>query len=283
MATATIPFVASVAPAASERTGLGAIPYEGGVTFRVWSIFADSISVVGDFNGWSTSETPLARDGGSNYWSVDVDGATTGQQYKFYVSSAANPGHEPHRMDPYARSIAKDANNNMNAVVASRDVAYDAGTYSTPRWNEAVIYELHIPTFNATPATAASAMIPGTFDTAAIRLPELAQLGINAIEIMPLGEFSGSASTGDHPGYILAVEDTFGGPDEFRIFVNAAHALGIAVILDVVYNHVDGLDLWQFDGWSMEDQFCSWCAPRPPQVGVDGGIYFFQDSRGHRP
>jgi 1,4-alpha-glucan branching enzyme len=273
----------SVAPAAPEHTGMGAVPYVGGVTFRVWSIFADSISVVGDFNGWSTTATPLAREGNPNYWSADVKGAKAGDAYKFYVSYAANPSHEPHRMDPYASSITKDAGGNMNAVVASRNTAFDSGSYSTPAWNEAVIYELHIPTFNATPASGATPAIPGTFDTAAIRLPELAQLGINAIEIMPLGEFSGNASTGYNPGYIFAVEDTFGGPDEFRIFVNAAHALGIAVILDVVYNHVDGLDLWQFDGWSMEGRTCSWCAPQPPPVGVDGGIYFFQDSRAHTP
>ncbi len=283
MGTVLFPSITSVAPAASEHTGMGAIPYAGGVTFRVWSIFADSVSVVGDFNEWAPSATLLARDGTSNYWSADVPGAKAGDAYRFYVPNAANPAHQPLRMDPYARSITQDGKGNMNSVVASRDVAFDAGSYRTPPWNEAVIYELHIPTFNATPASGATPLSPGTFDTAAIRLPELEKLGINAIEIMPLGQFSGNASTGYNPGYIFAVEDAFGGPDDFRIFVNAAHALGIAVILDVVYNHVDGLDLWQFDGWSMEDRFCSWCAPHPPPVAVDGGIYFFQDSRAHTP
>ncbi len=283
MSAAPISPVLSVAPASPQHTGMGAIPYPGGVTFRVWSIFADSITVVGEFNGWSTTATPLARESSPNCWSVDVPGAMAGQQYKFCVSYAANPGRDPHRMDPYARSIVKDASGHMNAVIASRDTVFEGGSYSTPPWNEAVIYELHIPTFSATPPTATSPLVPGTFDSAAIRLPELAHLGINAIEIMPLGEFSGSASTGYNPGYIFAVEDAFGGPDEFRIFVNAAHALGIAVLLDVVYNHVDGLDLWQFDGWSMEGRVCSWCAPHPPPVGVDGGIYFFQDSRAHTP
>ena len=79
---------------------MGPIPYAGGVTFRVWSIFADSISVVGDFNAGTPAGTPLAREGSSNYWSVDVTGATAGQQYMFHVANAANPGHEPRRMDP---------------------------------------------------------------------------------------------------------------------------------------------------------------------------------------
>jgi 1,4-alpha-glucan branching enzyme len=269
--------VPSVAPASPEHTGMGAIPYPEGVTFRVWSMFADSVAVVGDFNNWSPTATPLARDGSSNYWSVDVPGATVGQAYKFYLPNAAKPGRNAYRMDPYARSVKTDLNNNMNSIVASRDLAFSGGHYNTPSWNEAVIYELHIPTFNGTPGS------PGTFDTAMIRLPELAQLGINAIEIMPLGEFSGSASTGYNPGYIFAVEESFGGPDGFRTYVNAAHALGIAVILDVVYNHVDGLDLWQFDGWSIDDRVCSWCAPQPPPVSVNGGIYFFEDSRAHTP
>jgi 1,4-alpha-glucan branching enzyme len=272
-----VPAVPSVAPAAAQHTGMGAILYAGGVTFRVWSMFADSVWVVGDFNNWSTTASPLARDGTSNYWSVDIPGAAVGQMYKFYLPHNATPGRNSYRMDPYVRSVKTDAQGNMNGVIASNDTPYDAGSYTTPIWNQAVIYELHIPTFNAT------AMDPGTFDSAMIRLPELAELGINAIEIMPLGQFSGSASTGYNPGYIFAVEDAFGGPDGFRTYVNAAHALGIAVILDVVYNHVDGLDLWQFDGWSIEGISCSWCAPQPPPVAVDGGIYFFEDSRAHTP
>ena len=72
-----------VAPASATHVGMGAIPYVGGVTFRVWSMFADSVFVTGDFNGWSTTATQLARDGTSNYWSVDVPGAAVGQMYKF--------------------------------------------------------------------------------------------------------------------------------------------------------------------------------------------------------
>lgn len=272
MATNSLAGISSVAPASTQHPGMGAIPYPGGVTFRVWSLFADSVSVVGDFNNWSPTATPLARDGSSHYWSVDIPGATVGQAYKFYLPYAAKAGRNAYRMDPYARSIKVDAQGNMNAIVASTDATYETLNYRTPSWNEAVIYELHVPTFNAVGGS------PGTFDTLMVRLPELARLGVNAIEIMPLGQFSGSASTGYNPGYIFAVEDAFGGPDAFRTYVNAAHALGIAVILDVVYNHVDGLDLWQFDGWSIDGRTCSYCGSQ-----VNGGIYFFEDSRAHTP
>ena len=260
----------SVAPADPSHVGMGAIPYLGGVTFRVWSRFGDSVSVIGDFNAWAPGATPLAHDGTSDYWSVDVQGATVGQAYRFHIPYSADPGRVADRVDPYATSIQETAGADMKAVVTAQDTPYQVGNYSTPNWNEAVIYELHIPTFTTLPDGS-----HGTFESALARLPDLAALGINAIEIMPLGEFEGITSTGYNPGYIFAVEDTWGGPDAFRDFVNQAHALGIAVIVDVVYNHLAGTDLWQFDGWSRPGT-----CPYDSQH-VDGGIYFFEDWRAH--
>ena len=76
----------SVAPARaacpSTAEGLGPIPYTGGVTFRVWAPHADSVSVAGSFNGWSSAANPLCAEGGG-YWSTDVDGAATGDQFKY--------------------------------------------------------------------------------------------------------------------------------------------------------------------------------------------------------
>ena len=274
----TPPIAVPIAPANPAHTGMGAIPYSGVVTFRVWSMFADSVAVAGDFNGWTS--TPMERDApGCNYWSVDVPGASVGQAYKFVLAHAATPGRDPYRMDPYASSLKPDGSGNVNAVVASVSVPYEGGAYTTPRWNEAVMYELHIPTFNSDPTRPPA----GTFDTAMVRLPELAQLGINAIEIMPLGQFPGNAGTGYNPGYIFAVDPDYGGPDGLRTYVNATHSQNIALILDVVYNHVNGLDLWQFDGWS-KDGLCPWCVGHMKDPNhTNGGIYFFQDGRAHTP
>ena len=85
MSATKVPAIPSVAQAAPDHTGMGAIPYDQGVTFRVWLLFADSVSVVGEFNKWTPLATPMARDGNSNYWSVNVPGAKAGQGYKFYV------------------------------------------------------------------------------------------------------------------------------------------------------------------------------------------------------
>lgn len=256
------------AAVSSSKPGMGAISYPGGVTFRVWAKFAPSVSVVGDFNNWDQTANPLAPDGNSGYWSADVPGATCGQAYQYYIPGAPNNGR---RVDPYACSIARSGLG-MNALVTSCDTLYQETGYTTPNWNEAVIYELHIPTFSTGPGGT-----PGTLLTALPKLADLADLGVNAIEIMPLGEFETLTSSGYNPGYIFAVEDTYGGPDAFRNFVNQAHALGLAVILDVVYNHLGDTDLWQLDGWYTPDAFC----PYGDGSATQGGIYFYEDYRAH--
>ncbi|HEV2576724.1 MAG TPA: alpha-amylase family glycosyl hydrolase [Acidobacteriaceae bacterium] len=267
------------APVSSTKSGMGSIPYAGGVTFRVWAKFASSVSVAGDFNSWSTTANPLAPDGTSGYWSVDVPGASVGDNYKFYIPG---PGL---RVDPYAYSVFKDvaagATNLQllwKAKVSSQTVTYDTSTgFTMPNWNEIVIYELHIGTFT-TPAAGGQ----GTLITALNKLNSIGSQAtgvcFNAIEIMPLGQFLTVTSSGYNPGYIFAVEDTYGGPDAFRDFVNAVHGLQIAVILDVVYNHLGDTDLAQFDGWSIPGIQCQWCGYSP----VNGGDYFYQDaSLGH--
>lgn len=250
---------------ASQRTSMGATPYQDdmgmGVTFRVWAPFAQRVAVAGQFNNWSSSVDILYPEG-NGYWSVDVSGATVGHHYKFVIS---NPVSNPlWRMDPYARSIVHDTDGNLNGVIASSNESYSTPGYATPAWNELIIYELHISSFTQGGGIDGQ----GSFTSAITKLNYLKELGINAIEVLPLGEFIGDISSGYNPAYIFAIEDEFGGPDGFRQFVNAAHDAGIAVLVDVVYNHlgVSAGDMWDFDGWSEND---------------DGGIYFYNDWRGY--
>ncbi len=238
---------------------MGATPYVGGVTFRVWAPFASGVSVAGDFNGWSTTSHPLFAEG-NGYWSVDVAGAGVGGQYKFCVLDAG--GSLLWRNDPYSRSIIHNTGN-LNSVIAPTDGAYTTPGYRTPAWNEMVIYELHIGSFIFDPA---SPRHMGSFAAAIGKLDYLRDLGINAIEVMAVAEFEGDISWGYNPAYIFAIEDEYGGPNAFRNFVNEAHSRGIAVILDVVYNHLGypSGDMWRFDGWSQNGK---------------GGIYFYNDWR----
>lgn len=117
-----------------------------------------------------------------------------------------------------------------------------------PAWNELVVYEMHIGTFNdQRPGDPA----PGNLDAAIARLGHTTELGANAVQVMPLAVFPGDRSWGYNPSHLFAVESGYGGPTSFKAFVQAAHALGLAVIVDVVYNHLGpgDLDLWRFDGW----------------------------------
>jgi 1,4-alpha-glucan branching enzyme len=128
-----------------------------------------------------------------------------------------------------------------------------------------VVYELHVGTFNAP-----SASHVGTFLSVAEKLPYLRDLGINCIELLPATEFPGSRSWGYNPSNPFALESDYGGPVAFKELVKKAHEHGIAVVLDVVYNHFGpgDLDLWQFDGWSENG---------------GGGIYFYNDWRAQTP
>jgi 1,4-alpha-glucan branching enzyme len=235
---------------------MGAVPYPGGATFRVWSPFARAIFVAGTFNGWSKTSHPLTREPGApHYWSTDVDGASEGAEYRFVLTG--HSGEELWRIDPYAREVTHSAG---NAVIATTDFAWSDTQFECPDRRELVIYEIHIGTF------ASDLRRPdrrGTFQAVIAKLDYLRDLGVNALLLTALGEFPTDISLGYNPAHIFAVESSYGGPNGFRELVDAANRAGIAVILDVVYNHFgpDDLHLWNFDGWRAD--------------GGDGGIYFY--------
>jgi len=244
---------------ASTRPYMGATPYDTGVTFRVWAPFASTVAVTGDF---TSSSIPLFSEN-NGYWSADVPGAKVGQLYHFLVTNSAT-GAVLRRVDPYSRAFKTPGG---DSLIAASDTAYPPLAYSTPPWNELVIYELHIGTFAQKDL---HGKLRGSFAAAAGKLDYLQALGINAIEIMAAGEFETDTSWGYNPAYIFAIEESYGGPDGFRRFVQQAHQRGIAVIMDVVFNHLGDPagDMWQFDGWNQEGH---------------GGIYFYNDWRRFTP
>ncbi len=247
----------------AKQSGMGAIPSAKGVTFRVWALHAEKVYVTGSFNDWNETATPLASEQ-NGYWSADVSGAKAGDEYRYVIHPPADWGLSPlSRIDPYARKVT---NATGNGIIYDPG-AFDWGdnTFHMATGNELVIYEMHIGTFHVKEKGH-----PGTFDSAIEKFPYLKELGINAIEVMPIVEFAGDFSWGYNPAHPFAVESIYGGPDSFKRFVKAAHEQGIAVIVDVVYNHFGpgDLNLWQFDGWSENGK---------------GGIYFYNDQRSHTP
>ena len=241
-----------------HRPGLGSMPHEGGTAFRVWAPHADAVAVTGSFTEWSGDGHAMdAEDNG--HWYADVEGVEPGDEYQFVIH---NGDQRLMRIDPRARAVT---NSSGNGVVYDRD-AFDwqGDSFACPPHDELVIYETHIGSFMARRRRA------GDLAGLAGKLDYLAELGINAIELMPVAEFAGDYSWGYNPSNPFAVESAYGGPDLLKAFVREAHRHGIAVIVDVVLNHFGPSDLalWQFDGWSENDK---------------GGIYFYNDERSATP
>ena len=259
----------------SQRPFMGATPYQdvaaSGVTFRVWAPFAAGVFVAGTFNNWSSNGDALFSEG-NGYWSVDVPNAQVGNQYLFYLQNPQAPsGWQPWRMDPYARQIIRNGQGTLKGVIAANNEALaDVPGYTSPNWNEMVIYEINVRTFASDHAAAfkdPNGLKTGSFASIAAKLDYLQGLGVNAIELMPLFEFDIPLDAGYNYAYMFAIEHEFGGPDGFRELVHQALQRGIAVIVDVVYNHLgaDADTMWKFDGWSASPEF--------------GGIYFYNDWR----
>ena len=231
---------------------------DNGVRFRVWAPNANSVSVVGDFNGWDWSRNEMLRDD-RGCWFAEVREAQIGQQYRFEVSKGDK---RFSRVDPYAKAVTNSVG---NAILVDLNFDWGDDSFKLPPRNEIVIYEMHIGTFHVKKPGR-----PSTFDEAIEKLDHLVSLGINVVEVMPCAEFAGDLSWGYNPAHVFAIEEAYGGPLAFKRFVRACHARGIGVLLDVVYNHFgpSDLSLWQFDGWSENEK---------------GGIYFYNDWRSTTP
>jgi maltooligosyltrehalose trehalohydrolase len=189
--------------------------------FRVWAPrgAAPAVRIAGRRHA-------LADAGGGIFEAiVPVDGAASGVDYTYVLHDGG-----PVLPDPCTRWQPSGLRgpSRLLEVDSLRPYSERSGTFTPPALDELVIYELHIGTF--TPE--------GTFAAAVGHLEELAQLGVTAIEIMPVAEFPGARGWGYDGVYISAAQSSYGGPQEFAKLVAAAHQHGLAVILDVVYNHV---------------------------------------------
>lgn len=250
-----------VTPASS--TGMGATADGDRTSFRVWAPNADSVFVAGAFNNWSTWRTPLVAEG-DGCWSVTVRAAKPGDEFKYVIR---RNGESLIRTDPYARHVTRPYQNSV--IVTPEETAPSQDGFAMAPLNELVLYELHVGTFFAQERRDGRGSA-GDFASVVRKLPYLRALGINAIELMPVKEFAGDYSWGYNPGHPFAVSNAYGGREALRALIRAAHQQGIAVIIDVVYNHFGPQDLalWQYDGWHENGH---------------GGIYFYNDWRAETP
>ncbi len=217
------------------RFPLGATPDGQHAIFRVWAPHATAVSVAGTLNNWSTTAHPLVNVQG--FWQTRVLNVPHGAEYRYVLEN----GETLWRTDPYARAQTSSVGNSR---VWKSSYEWGDTEWITPYFEDMVIYELHVGSFSGEGDGVAS--YPGTYRDAADRhLDHLVDLGINVVGLMPVGEFAGDQSWGYNPSFIFAPESSYGSPDDLKYLVDQCHRRGIAVILDVVYNHLGATDLAQ--------------------------------------
>jgi maltooligosyltrehalose trehalohydrolase len=192
-----------------------------GVRYRVWAREARQVeALVWTGDDEAPRIIPLALDASGYYHGLDHQGQA-GDLYKYRLN-----GKEDYP-DPASR-YQPEGVHGRSMVIDSRQFTWRHTEWSAPPLRNLVIYELHVGSF--TPE--------GTFLAAIDKLPHVHSLGATAIEIMPVGDFGGERNWGYDGVAIYAPAHAYGHPDDLRALVDAAHELGLAVILDVVYNHL---------------------------------------------
>lgn len=246
-----------------STTPMGATLLGNGATFRVWAPHARTIHVLGDFNAWTRDDQSLLTRDDKGHWRGFVPAVRDRDRYMFYV---VGDGGEGLKRDPYARELETPFPG--ACVVRSSDFPWHESGYRTPRFEDFLIYQLHVGTFY-TPNLPRQG---GTFLDVARKLPHLADLGVTALQLLPIQEFETQFSLGyngtdyfspemdygvadaDLPSYLADInalldskglrryvlEDLRGEMAQLKALVDLCHLHGVAVMLDVVYNHAGG-------------------------------------------
>jgi maltooligosyltrehalose trehalohydrolase len=192
---------------------------DGAVRWRVWAPRADCVDVVLISDSARRLHSMTREDGG--FFSFVKDPIVTGQRYAYRVNGG------PDYPDPASR-WQPDGINQPSAVLRTDEFIWSDEDWNGVPRGDLMFYEIHVGTF--TPQGSFEAIIP--------RLPALRELGVTALEIMPVGQFSGTRNWGYDGVHPSAPQQSYGGPHGLQRLVNACHVHGLAVFLDVVYNHI---------------------------------------------
>ncbi len=245
--------------------GATVLPGGQGV-FRVFAPTAASANVRGTFNGWSLTD-PMTRVGDD--FIALVDGVSSGSQYKYYFPATAT-----WQTGAFARRI--NFADNANTVVDAPDShVWSSEPFAPDPAESLVLYQLHVGTFAGRNDPAGGAPTPSRFIDMTARADHLSELGVNAVYLNPVIEWPGSSSGGYNPINFTTIESSYGTPAQCRSMVDELHGRGIAVVLDLVYNHFDGggtyLDFYTGAGAANDPFFDSPAAQTPwgPQPDLD--------------
>jgi maltooligosyltrehalose trehalohydrolase len=210
-----------------DMPALGALaaPDSRSTTFRVWAPFEPELRLRVHGSGAAgevrQGDCVSLEDEGDGYRIAVVEGAVPGTRYRYVTGDG--------------RELADPASHSQPSGVHGPSEVFDPGAFN---WTDAafaapepwswIIYEIHVGTFSAA----------GTLDGAVTNLEHLVELGVSAVELMPACQFPGRRNWGYDGVFPFAIHDSYGGPGALQRFVNAAHQFDLAVILDVVYNHL---------------------------------------------
>jgi maltooligosyltrehalose trehalohydrolase len=199
--------------------GAGVLP-DGGVRFALWAPAVELVMLEhGADLGAGAREHRMLRDA-EGWHRLELEEARPGDSYRFRLPDGLRVP------DPASRFNPEDVHG-ASRVVDPAAYAWQHHGWRGRPWEEAVIYELHVGTFTA----------EGTFAAARQRLQALAELGITAVELMPLADFPGQRNWGYDGVLQFAPDAAYGTPDELKALVDTAHGLGLMMLIDVVYNH----------------------------------------------
>lgn len=227
------------------------INYNGqtSVTLALMAPLKQNIFVIGDFNDWEVDPAYFMKTtpNDSVYW-LQIDGLTPGVEYSFqylvngslriadpYAEKILDPGNDrfiPDSTYPNLKSYPLGKTNEIVSILQTAQTPYQwqVTDFQKPAKTDLVIYELLIRDF----------VSDRSYDGVMSKLDYLQELGINAIELMPIGEFEGNVSWGYNPSFYFAPDKYYGTKNKLKEFIDECHSRGIAVILDVVFNHMFG-------------------------------------------
>lgn len=253
------------------------------ISFALLAPYNQAVQLLGSFDNWQTHDLQRGDDG---WWHLELDLPDGDYEYRYRVQSKSwfSVDQWVEIGDPRARRI--NPLNNEATVLTVRhgqavvdEYAWEHDLDPLPPDEDLVLYELHVRGFGADPSDPAG---PGTFNTVRGKLDYLTGLGVNAVELMPIHEFPMDYSWGYNPRYHFAVESAYGTPTEFKQLVDACHARGIRVILDVVFNHGTDehpLAKIDFDYWFYHDN----PDPEGSRFGPKFNYTHFDEHRGAFP
>ena len=235
---------------------------DNSVTFVLYDQDKDKQShkycyIVGDWNGWERKdEGAMFWDGSQGCWWITLDGFDADKEYRFQYRLGTSGGGDIYVSDPYTEIVYDEWNDQYidgvpafpegaRALVSAFQINRPAYTWQNSDFkvedkHDLVIYEMHFRDFTT------SQNIAGAMD----QLDYIEDLGVNAIQLMPIQEFDGNLSWGYNPNHWFALDKYYGTREQYKEFIDECHGRGIAVIVDVVYNHATGQHPWTKMWWS---------------------------------